>query len=153
MVLGVISDTHGLLRAEALAALAGCKFILHAGDIGAPEILDQLRTIAPVFAVRGNIDTAPWAMSLPETVAVTAGPASIYMLHDLHALDLDPAARFDMVVSGHSHKPSQVERGGVLYLNPGSAGPRRFLLPVSLALVDLAERPWKIEFVRLFETR
>ena len=147
---GLISDTHGLLREQAVRALAGSELILHAGDIGSPEILPRLRTIAPVVAVRGNIDRGPWASPLPVTAVAHAGPVSLYMLHQLEELDLDPAAAgFQIVVSGHSHKPSQMERSGVLYLNPGSAGPRRFSLPITVAVLDLGCSPWKVEFVAL----
>ncbi len=148
--LGIISDTHGLLRDEALQALAGSELIIHAGDVGKPEILHRLRTIAPVVAVKGNIDTGAWAASLPATAVVKTGRARIYVLHNLQEIDLDPAsAGFHVVISGHSHKPSRAERNGVIYLNPGSAGPRRFRLPVTVARMDLAESPWKIELVKL----
>ena len=151
-MIGLISDTHGLLRPQGLAALAGSDLIIHAGDVGDPEILERLKELAPVFAVRGNIDTEPWAKALPETAVVEAGPATIYVLHDVKALDLDPAAAgLHIVVSGHSHKPSRAERGGVLFLNPGSAGPRRFDLPVTVALLRLDVSPWKVEFVDLLE--
>jgi uncharacterized protein len=151
-VVGLISDTHGLLRPQALAAIEGSDLIIHAGDVGDPEILERLKELAPVFAVRGNIDTEPWAKALPETEVVEAGDATIYVLHDVKALDLDPAtAGFQIVVSGHSHKPSRAERGGVLFLNPGSAGPRRFDLPVTVALLHLDVSPWKVEFVDLLE--
>jgi uncharacterized protein len=133
ILIGVISDTHGLLRPEALAALRGSQQIIHAGDVGAPEIIDQLAAIAPVAAVRGNVDTAAWARKLPETEVVEAGGISIYVLHDLAQLDLKPeAAGFRVVVSGHSHVAKQETRNGVLYFNPGSAGPRRFKLPVTI---------------------
>ena len=149
-MIGIISDTHGLLREEAVAALAGCSLIVHAGDVGDPEILQHLREIAPVVAVRGNIDTAPWATALPETAEADHKGARIFVLHDLHTLDVDPAAfGIDVVVSGHSHKPSERLRGGVLYLNPGSAGPRRFKLPISLARLDTRTRPYRVEFVNL----
>src|SRR5712691_9087046 len=145
---GLISDTHGLLREAALKALAGSNLIIHAGDIGKPQILDALRALAPVVAVRGNIDTEPWASALPTTAVAQAGAVTIYVLHDLQELDLDPAAAgFRVVVSGHSHKPSRTERSGVLYVNPGSAGPRRFRLPVTVARLDLAQSPWKVEFI------
>lgn len=148
--LGIISDTHGLLRNEALQALAGSELIIHAGDVGKPEILRRLRTIAPVVAVRGNIDTGEWAAALPATAVVETGRARIYVLHDLHELDLERAsAGFHVVISGHSHKPSRVDRDGVIYLNPGSAGPRRFRLPITVARMDLAQAPWKIELVKL----
>ena len=150
--IGVISDTHGLLRPAALTALAGSDLILHAGDVGEPaeEILSALRAIAPVVAVRGNIDQFGLAASLPATAAIDANGSYIYMLHDLHDLEIDPgAAGFALVVSGHSHKPGQTDAKGVTYLNPGSAGPRRFRLPISLARIDLTRRPWAIEFVTL----
>ena len=147
---GLISDTHGLLRPEALRALQGSDLILHAGDVGHPKILEELGRLAPVVAVRGNIDTGGWSADLPETAIAEAGAALIYILHDVHALDLEPAAAgIAMVVSGHSHKPSQVERNGVIYVNPGSAGPRRFKLPITLARVDIRRKPWRIEFVDL----
>ena len=133
ILIGVISDTHGLLRPEALAALRGSEHILHAGDVGAPEILETLATIAPLTAIRGNIDRAPWARKMAETEVLEIGGISIYVLHDLGRLDLKPgAAGFPVVVSGHSHVPKQETRDGVLYFNPGSAGPRRFKLPVSV---------------------
>jgi uncharacterized protein len=148
--IGVISDTHGLLRKEAVEALRGSELILHAGDVGKPEILEELRKIAPVIAVRGNVDTGAWAQSLPETAVAEAGAVLIYVLHDVKAPDLNPAtAGFRIVVSGHSHKPGKTERDGVLYINPGSAGPRRFHLPVTVARLNLAEEPWKLDFVEL----
>ncbi|TMQ16054.1 MAG: metallophosphoesterase family protein [Candidatus Rokuibacteriota bacterium] len=132
--LGVISDTHGLVRPEAVAALAGVERILHAGDIGNREVLDALARVAPVTAVRGNNDRGGWASDIPETEVVEVGGVSLYVLHDLHELDLDPrAAGFAAVIAGHSHQPRVEARDGVLYLNPGSAGPRRFKLPISLA--------------------
>jgi uncharacterized protein len=149
-VVGLISDTHGLLRPEALRALEGSDLIIHAGDVGKPEILDALRNLAPVVAVRGNIDQGEWASALPLAASAATGSAAIYVLHDLQQLDLDPAASgFQVVVSGHSHKPSRTERGGVLYLNPGSAGPRRFNLPVTVARLDLRQSPWKLELIDL----
>ena len=149
-LVGLISDTHGLLRPEALRALDGSDMIVHAGDVGKPEILDSLRLLAPVVAVRGNIDRGGWATALPLTATVKAGSAAVYVLHDLQQLDLDPAAAgFHVVVSGHSHKPSRTERGGVLYLNPGSAGPRRFQLPVTVARLDLRQLPWEVEVIDL----
>lgn len=152
--IGLISDTHGLLRKEAVEALRGAELILHAGDVGKPEILEELKKIAPVVAVRGNVDTAPWAQTLPETAVAEAGSVSIYMLHDVKALDLNPAAAgFHVVVSGHSHKPGKTERDGVLYINPGSAGPRRFQLPVTLALLRLETTPWEVGFVDLEQSR
>jgi putative phosphoesterase len=150
MRLGIISDTHGLLRPEAARALSGVDLIAHAGDVGKPEVLRQLKAIAPVFAVRGNVDTGAWAAELPTTAIVDAGSASLYVLHNLRELDLRPdAAKFDAVISGHTHRAEQWEREGVLYLNPGSAGPRRFHLPVTLALVDVGSTPWKVDIVEL----
>jgi hypothetical protein len=147
--IGVISDTHGLLRPEAVRALRGVELILHAGDIGKPEVLDGLRAIAPVVAIRGNNDNGTWARALPATEVALVGAAAFYLVHDVAELDLDPAAaRFAAVISGHSHRPSQSVRDGVLYLNPGSAGPRRFSLPVSLATLTVrgeAVRPRLIE--------
>lgn len=148
--IGLISDTHGLLREEALRALQGSDLILHAGDVGDSEILQSLRRIAPVVAIRGNVDTEPWADSLPASEMVSASGVIIYMLHDVQSLDLVPqAAGFEIVLSGHSHKPKQERRNGVLYINPGSAGPRRFQLPISLVRLDLSTRPWSVEFVSL----
>lgn len=148
--IGLISDTHGLLRPEALVALRGSELIIHAGDVGKPEILEALKQVAPVFAVRGNVDTEPWAKVLPLTEVAEASGALFYVLHDLQQLDLNPAAAgFQFVVSGHSHIPVFQERDGVLYINPGSAGPRRFDLPIMLARLNLAITPWTPEFVDL----
>jgi len=149
-MIGLISDTHGLMRPEALAALKGCDLIIHAGDVGRPEIIDQLLSVAPVVAVRGNIDKGVWAAQLPLTAVAETQRARIYVLHDLQQLDIDPAAaQLHIVVSGHSHKASRAERSGVLYLNPGSAGPRRFKLPITVARLDLRHSPWSVEFVDL----
>ena len=134
--MGLISDTHGLLRPDALAALAGSDHILHAGDIGTPEVLEALRAIAPVTAVRGNNDRGAWAEPIAEREMLELGGAWFYMLHDLAELDIDPAAAgVQVVVTGHSHQPVREERDGVIYVNPGSAGPRRFKLPVSVGRV------------------
>lgn len=150
MRIGVISDTHGLLRPQALAALAGSELILHAGDIGSPEVLTALQALAPVAAVRGNNDTAPWAQALPETLIVEAGGRRLYLLHDLKTLAHDPlAAGFDAVVSGHSHKPLIDQREGLLYLNPGSAGPRRFQLPITLARLRVRDGRIDAELLHL----
>ena len=136
--IGVISDTHGLLRPEAEQRLAGVDRIIHAGDIGRPEVIDRLRRIAPVIAIKGNVDKGPWAENYPETETVRLGGHAIHILHDIHDMQLDPPSRaIDVVISGHSHKPLIETRGGVLYLNPGSAGPRRFNLPITLATLDL----------------
>jgi putative phosphoesterase len=150
ITLGVISDTHGLLRPEAVEALRGSDRILHAGDIGAPDILEALAKIAPVTAVRGNVDTAIWARALPETEIVEAGGVSIYMLHDRGRLDLRPeAAGFRVIIYGHSHQPKIEEENGVLYFNPGSAGPRRFHLPVSLGRLTIETEKVQAELVEL----
>ncbi|HEX8632625.1 MAG TPA: metallophosphoesterase family protein [Pyrinomonadaceae bacterium] len=150
-LVGVISDTHGLMRPAALAALAGTELIIHAGDIGRPEVLDALRAIAPtVVAVRGNNDREAWARHLPETDIVTLGAVRLYLLHALQELTLDPAASgFDVVVSGHSHRPSAARRDGVLYLNPGSAGARRFKLPVTVARLSVRGRSCRARIVEL----
>jgi putative phosphoesterase len=133
VIIGVISDTHGLLRPEAIAALHGSQYIIHAGDVGDPQILDKLSAIAPVTAVRGNVDHGPWARKIPATNVLEIGEISIYVLHVIQELDLKPeAAKFAAVVYGHSHVPKSEMKNGVLYFNPGSAGPRRFKLPVSV---------------------
>lgn len=150
MHIGIISDTHGLLRPEAEHALAGVDLIVHAGDVGSPEVLTRLKQIAPVFAVRGNVDTEAWAQQLPETTVVEANGTSFYLLHNLRELDLQPkGAGFDFVISGHTHQAEQWEKHGVLFINPGSAGLRRFHLPVTLARLDLGRHPWKAEIVEL----
>jgi putative phosphoesterase len=149
-LVGVISDTHGLMRPPALDALAGSDLIIHAGDVGRPEVLDALRAIAPVHAVRGNVDTGSWAARLPTTELVDAGGHLIYVLHIIDELDLDPpTAGFAAVIFGHSHKPSIETRNGVLWLNPGSAGPRRFSLPVSVATITIAEDVLHPELITL----
>lgn len=136
---GVISDTHGLLREDAIAALRDSDHIVHAGDVGSEDILDRLRDLAPVTAVRGNVDNATWARTLPRTNVVEVAGAAFYVIHDVADLDLVPkASGFDAVVSGHSHRPGIEQRDGVIFLNPGSAGPRRFSLPVSVAVVDIS---------------
>jgi len=136
--IGVISDSHGLLRSEAVEVLKGTERIIHAGDIGREAVLEALEEIAPVTAVRGNMDGAPWARRLPETDLVQVGGCLLYVLHDVSRLDLDPAAAgFHAVIFGHSHRPHIERRNGVLYLNPGSAGPSRFRLPVTVALLTI----------------
>jgi uncharacterized protein len=138
MIVGVISDTHGLLRPEALDFLRGSKHIIHAGDIGSTEIIPALEKIAPVTAIRGNVDTEEWARRFAETEVVELEGFHIYIIHDLNALDLNPrAAGFAAVISGHSHKPAQTTKDNVLYFNPGSAGPRRFHLPVSIGRLEI----------------
>lgn len=137
---GLISDTHGLLRPEARAFLAGCDYIIHGGDVGEPRILDDLAAMAPLIAVRGNNDTEPWSVRLRQSELIRVGDVFIYVIHDLAELDIDPAAAgVRVVVSGHSHHPKIEERGGVLYVNPGSAGPRRFELPVSIGEIIVSE--------------
>jgi uncharacterized protein len=138
MLIGVISDTHGLLRPEALVALAEAEHILHAGDVGNPEILDKLRKIAPITAIRGNVDVSGPCAELPATDVVELAGRLFYLVHSVRDLDINPkVAGVAVVVSGHSHKPSVETKGGVMYLNPGSAGPRRFQLPVTVALVTV----------------
>ena len=136
--IGVISDTHGLLRPQALRALRGSALILHAGDVGTPDVLDALRALAPVVAVRGNNDTGTWARALRETETVELGATRLHVVHDVKDLAIDPAARgIDVVIAGHSHRPAIVRRDGVLFLNPGSAGPRRFSLPIAVARIEI----------------
>jgi putative phosphoesterase len=147
---GLISDTHGLLRPEALTTLAGADYIIHAGDIGDANILEQLSAIAPVTAVRGNNDKGAWSSRIPETEVLQVGAAMIYVIHDVSALDLDPAAAgFHAVIAGHSHHPSIALRQGVLFINPGSAGPRRFKLPVSVGWLTVSGTSIKPRLVEL----
>ena len=148
--IGVISDTHGLVRPQALRALAGADLIVHAGDVGSPDVLEALRAVAPVVAVRGNNDRGGWATALAETEVVETDGRSLYVLHDLKELDLDPrAAGFDAVIAGHSHQPRIERRDGVLYLNPGSAGPRRFRLPIAVAWLAVEAAGVDAEIVHL----
>jgi len=147
---GLISDTHGLLRPEASAFLRGCSHIVHGGDIGTPDVLQALAAIAPMTAVRGNNDKGSWAEALPETELVYFEQVFVYVIHDLAQLDIEPrAAGVSVVVSGHSHQPSIRERRGVLYVNPGSAGPRRFRLPVAVAELDIAGKSVTSRIVQL----
>lgn len=147
---GLISDTHGLLRPEALDFLAGCDHIVHGGDIGGPDILERLGAIAPLTVVRGNNDTAVWARSIPETARLELGGVSLYALHDLKTLAIDPAASgVRVVLSGHSHKPACSERGGVLYVNPGSAGKRRFSLPIAAGELLIENGEVRVKLVTL----
>jgi putative phosphoesterase len=147
---GLISDTHGLLRSEARAFLRGSDFIVHAGDIGDAEVLEELRRLASLTAVRGNNDKGPWANGIAETEVLQVGEVFIYVLHDLAELELDPsAAGFQVVVSGHSHNPRIEERHGVLYVNPGSSGPRRFKLPIAVAELHVAGSSVKARIVEL----
>ena len=147
---GLISDTHGLLRPEAVAFLRGSDFIIHGGDIGRAGVLAELAALAPVTAVRGNNDQASWAAAVPETAVLQVGAVRIQVVHDLGELEVDPvAAGFRVVVSGHSHRPSVTERTGVLYVNPGSAGPRRFKLPITVAELTIAEQSVSARVVEL----
>jgi putative phosphoesterase len=148
MRIGVISDTHGLLRPDALKLLESSDHIIHAGDMGSPEVVPALERIAPVTAIRGNIDTEAWAKRFPETEVVKLGGLLFYIIHDIHALDLNPqAAGLAAVISGHSHQPRQEVRNGVLFFNPGSAGPRRFKLPVSLGRLEITAGKLRGEIV------
>ncbi len=148
--IGLISDTHGLLRPEAVRALRGSELIVHAGDIGKAEVLHGLQAVAPVKAVRGNIDRETWARSLPKSDAFEIDHVVVYALHDIADLDIVPeTAGVRVVVSGHSHQPSLQERGGVLYVNPGSAGPRRFHLAVSIALMHVQGNSVDVDLVTL----
>ncbi len=150
ITVGIISDTHGLLRPQAVAALRGCDLIIHAGDVGNLDVIKALAGVAPTFAVRGNVDTAPWAADLPMTELVDVGERQFFVLHEIAQLDLDPAtAGFAAVVFGHSHQPLIETRDGVLFLNPGSAGPRRFKLPIAVARVGVAGGELRPEIVEL----
>ena len=147
---GLISDTHGLLRPEAVAFLRGSDFIVHGGDIGHAGVLEELAALAPVTAVRGNNDKAAWAGAVPETAVLQVGAVRIYVVHDLGDVERDPeAAGFQVVVSGHSHRPSVTERAGVLYVNPGSAGPRRFKLPITVGELMIVEKSVTARVVEL----
>ena len=147
--LGLISDTHGLLRPEACAALAGCDRIIHAGDIGNSRVRDELRLIAPVDAVRGNNDRDAWADRIPDTLSIAVEGVAVHVLHDLAQLDTRRSHDARVVVSGHSHKPVIDERDGMLYINPGSAGPRRFRLPVSVAYLDISDAEARATIIEL----
>lgn len=148
--IGLISDTHGLLRPEAVRALSGVHRIIHAGDIGKAEIIERLQAIAPVEAVRGNNDTGAWAEALPQRLNLQFGDVSIHVLHDLKELALDPAgASRQVVIAGHSHKPSVIERDGLLFVNPGSAGPRRFRLPITVGYLTIASGTVRGEIHRI----
>lgn len=149
-IIGVISDTHGLLRPEALKHLVDVHSIIHAGDIGAPNVLEKLQTLAPVSAVRGNNDKGTWAEAIPESLLFEVRGHSIHVLHDLSQIDMSPAAAgISVVISGHSHKPEVVERDGVLFVNPGSLGPRRFRLPIALAKLYVSDTGVRAEIVEL----
>jgi uncharacterized protein len=148
--IGVISDTHGLLRPQAVTTLRGSSLIIHAGDVGHADILDALRKIAPVVAVRGNIDRDPLTSQLPATELVQLDGPTIFVLHDLNDLELDPlSAGFQVVISGHTHRPKTVKKDGVLYFNPGSAGPRRFNLPISVGRLVISDKDVQAEIIEL----
>jgi uncharacterized protein len=150
VIVGLISDTHGLLRPNAVKRLEGAGLIIHAGDLGKPEILKALSAIAPVIAVRGNVDTSPELSFLPQTAVVEIGSKRIYVLHNITELDLNPAsAGIDAIVFGHSHKQDLYMKSDVMYINPGSAGPRRFRLPISIALLNTATEPMEGKFVEI----
>jgi hypothetical protein len=150
ILVGVISDTHGLMRPEAIEALRGASMLLHAGDVGKPEVLGELGALAPVTAIRGNVDQGLWCASLPETTTVEVGGVRIHMLHDRKTLAIDPVAEgIGVVISGHTHQPLIEELEGVLYLNPGAAGPRRFSLPVTVALMRIEDGRAVAELVDL----
>ena len=151
MIIGVISDTHGLLRPEAVEALRGSEHIIHAGDIGTRDVIPALEKIAPVTAIRGNVDREPWTKQFRETEVVELAGVYIYIIHDLNAIDLNPrAAGFAAVISGHSHQPKQEVRDGVLYFNPGSAGPRRFRLPISVGRLEIVDGKVSGRIIELF---
>jgi len=148
MILGLISDTHGLLRESAMRAMRNTGIIIHAGDVGDSKILEALQNLAPVTAVRGNVDTGEWATKLPPTAVVKVGAVRIYVLHDVKQLKLNSIpSDVSIVVSGHSHKPGQTTHDGIRYINPGSAGPRRFKLPITVARLNLDRQPWEAEFI------
>ncbi len=150
MRIGLIADTHNLLRPEALAALQGVDHLIHAGDIGGPHILADLERIAPLSVVRGNNDQDSWADAIPERLTLRFGAIALHVLHDLKQLDIDPAAQgIDVVIAGHSHKPLHEKRNGVLYLNPGSAGPRRFKLPIGVGLLHIEGRQVRAKLITL----
>ncbi len=147
---GVISDTHGLVRPEALSALKNSELIIHAGDIGKPEVLDALKSIAPVIAIRGNNDRGSWAAAMPDILRLSINDLRICIIHNVNELAIDPAAEgFRAVISGHSHNPGIVHHDGTMFLNPGSAGPRRFKLPVTLARMDIRRLPFRVKIVAL----
>jgi len=149
-VIGLIADTHGLVRPQALDALRGVDLIIHAGDIGKPEVLDALKPIAPLHAIRGNNDRGAWAKKLPDTKTISVGGTKLFLIHDVNDLDFNPSERgVAIVISGHSHKPSIVERDGVLFVNPGSAGPRRFKLPVAVGKLRIADGKVRAAIIEL----
>jgi uncharacterized protein len=149
-VIGLISDTHGLVRAEAVEALQGVDLVIHAGDIGKPEVLDALKAIGPLVAIKGNNDIGAWAKPLPDTRLVQTADTRLFVIHNVKELDCDPATKgYDVIISGHSHKPSIVTRDGVLFVNPGSAGPRRFKLPVAVGKLFIQNQKINAELIEL----
>ncbi len=149
-MIGLISDTHGLIRPEALEALQGVELIIHAGDIGKPEVIDALKGIAPLVAIKGNIDTGMWAKRLPDTTSVKSDDTKLFIIHNVKELDCDPLARgYQVVISGHSHKPSVLTRDGVLFVNPGSAGPRRFKLPIAVGKLFIEDNQVNAAIIEL----
>ena len=149
-VIGLISDTHGLVRPEAIEALQGVDLLIHAGDIGKPEVLDALKAIGPLVAIKGNNDIAAWAKPLPDTRLVQTAYTRLFVIHNVKELDCDPATKgYDVIISGHSHKPSIVTRDGVLFVNPGSAGPRRFKLPVAVGKLFIQNQKVNAELIEL----
>ncbi len=149
-MIGLISDTHGLVRPQALDALRGVDLLIHAGDIGKAEVLDALKRIAPLHAIKGNNDRGAWVKRLPDTMILTVGGVKVYLIHDVHELSFEPSKHgIAVVISGHSHKPSIVERDGVLFVNPGSAGPRRFKLPVAVGKLRIADRKMRAAIIEL----
>jgi uncharacterized protein len=148
--IGVIADTHGLLRPEVVEFLKGCHYILHAGDVGKETVLEKLRTVAPTFAVRGNVDRDPWGRKLPDKEVVEIGTRCFYLVHNIEDLDLDPSEEFDAVIYGHSHIPKSYWKKGVIYFNPGGAGPRRFKLPISMGRITMINdrfESWTIKLI------
>lgn len=149
-IVGIISDTHGLLRPEAIEFLSECDLIVHAGDIGTPDILKELTAMAPTFPIRGNMDKDPWTKNLPTSDVIEVGKKFLYLIHNIEDLDLDPAsAGFDAVISGHSHQPASYKKNGVLYFNPGSAGPKRFKKPVSIGRITIKNIRLESEIITL----
>ncbi|OEF97837.1 metallophosphoesterase family protein [Desulfuribacillus alkaliarsenatis] len=148
--IGIVSDTHGILRPEVVKELQGVDRILHAGDIVGLDIIEELERIAPVYAVRGNCDHGEWSMKFPKTDLIQLGEASIYLLHNLYEIDIAPgAAGVNIIICGHSHQPAFEEKAGIVYINPGSCGPRRFSLPISMAIMELESRQCKVQFINL----
>jgi uncharacterized protein len=149
--IGLIADTHGLMRPEALAALKGSEIIIHAGDIGKAEVIEALKTVAPVIAIRGNNDRDSWAKQIPDLLDLEINGARIYVIHNVNEMDSASASGFQALVSGHSHKPSLVTKDGVLFINPGSAGPRRFKLPITVARIRLRGGKVRAKIIDLFD--